>query len=280
MKTKLETITPAIAGEILKKCNEQNRPIRGGAVREYANEMRSGRWGVTHQGIALDEHEILIDGQHRLLAVIESGQSVQMMVTRGLPARVNKNGVFTMDVIDNGRRRTTADQLHLMHGIASANIVAGALRVIGMICAPFYCRTVTVGQAKGILSIYQSEIEECILSIGQFKPMRRASVVGTLAFCQKVNPDRIREFVQSAASGEGLKKGSAALALREQLTNRGVPTNSKGVLTGIEWVGNALNNHVQGWGITNIRRGATGIDYFKSRQKANVEKVRAIIGVE
>lgn len=280
MKTKLETISPAIAGLILKNCNQHNRAIRAAAVSGYATEMRAGRWGVTHQGIAIDNDGMLIDGQHRLLAVIESSISVEMLVTRGVPSKVGKNGVYTMDVVDAGRRRTTADQLHLMHGVASANIVVGALRVIGLICAPASSRQITVGQAKGMLRIYQSEIEECVAAVSQFKPMRRAAVVGALAFCQKASTEKIREFVQSAASGEGLKKGSAPLALREHLTNRPAPGNSKGIYTTVEWVSNALHNHIQGWGLTNIRRGATGIDFFKARQKDNVKEVRAVLGAE
>lgn len=279
MKTKLETISPAVAADILKTCNQRNRPVRDKAVHDYAVEMRAGRWGVTHQGIALDDKNVLVDGQHRLLAVIESGQTVQMLVTRGIPARINQNGVFTMDVIDSGRRRTTADQLNLLHGLAGANLVVGALRTIGAICSPLAAKSVTVGQAKGILSIYQKEIEECVSTIGNFKPMRRAAVIGALAFCQKVEAEKVREFVQSAASGEGLKKGSAALALREHLTNH-TRTGSRGNLATVQWVGNALHNYVHGWGLTNIRRGATGIDFFRSRQRASVEKVRAIFGAD
>src|SRR4051812_36080512 len=107
MKTKPESITPAIAAAILKN-NIANRPVRQMAIDEYAQEMSAGRWALTHQGIAIDEKNTLLDGQHRLLAVMQSGVTVVMQVTRGVPVTASGNGVFTMDVIDNGRTRKTS----------------------------------------------------------------------------------------------------------------------------------------------------------------------------
>lgn len=46
----------------------------------YARDMQDGNWQLTHQGILLGKNGIVIDGQHRLHAVVLSGCSVQMMV--------------------------------------------------------------------------------------------------------------------------------------------------------------------------------------------------------
>ena len=37
-----------------------------------ARDMKAGHWRLTHQGIAFDPAGVLIDGQHRLWAIVES----------------------------------------------------------------------------------------------------------------------------------------------------------------------------------------------------------------
>jgi hypothetical protein len=73
-------------------------------VRSFAEAMRRGEWLVTHQGIAFDVNGVLVDGQHRLAAVIEADQPVEMTVFTEVP-----EGAF--DVLDTGKRRTAADVL-------------------------------------------------------------------------------------------------------------------------------------------------------------------------
>ena len=105
MEARVEIITPEIARAMLGH-NTHNRNVSRPRVLLYAEEMRAGRWRESHQGIAFGEDGVLYDGQHRLLAVVESGCSVPMLVIRGLPqgSRVG---------IDIGRGRNTTDNLNL-----------------------------------------------------------------------------------------------------------------------------------------------------------------------
>jgi hypothetical protein len=87
--------------------NVLNRPIRESLVRLYASDMKEGRWRVTHQGIAFDEDNNLLDGQQRLSAIILAGVSIQMLVTYGVPR-------FHNEGIDIGARRNFADTAWFM----------------------------------------------------------------------------------------------------------------------------------------------------------------------
>jgi len=78
------SITPGLAAAWLAD-KAPNRRLRKRVVDRYANDMSQGRWRLTHQGIALDETGALIDGQHRLAAIVRSGVTVQMLVVRGVP---------------------------------------------------------------------------------------------------------------------------------------------------------------------------------------------------
>jgi hypothetical protein len=94
-------VSPEIAGVYLKN-NRGNRPLRPSTVRSIAAMMSAGRWTETHQGIAFDVQGRLVDGQHRLHAIIQAGVSIPLLVTRELPANA-------FEVIDVNTPRRAAD---------------------------------------------------------------------------------------------------------------------------------------------------------------------------
>lgn len=61
--------------------NDNNRNINYAKVKKMAKDMKEGHWDTTHQGIAIASDGTLVDGQHRLLAIVESGVTVRMNVT-------------------------------------------------------------------------------------------------------------------------------------------------------------------------------------------------------
>lgn len=101
--TVTETITPDTA-RIYLKLNNNNRPLRKTHIRELASDMMQGNWQVTHQSIAFDITGRLIDGQHRLYAIIEAGLPIQISVTRGCSAS-------SFSIIDRGSNRSKSDIL-------------------------------------------------------------------------------------------------------------------------------------------------------------------------
>lgn len=86
--------------------NVHNRPVLSPHVTRLARDMKAGRWRLTHQGIAFDTDGILIDGQHRLWAVIEANVTVKMRVFYN-EAPQNRH------VLDSGQRRSNLDILRI-----------------------------------------------------------------------------------------------------------------------------------------------------------------------
>lgn len=99
-------VTPQLAATWLTS-NENNRRVQRDRVKLYANVMARGGWHFTHQGIAFYEDDRLADGQHRLMAIVESGASVWMNVTYGLklPAAT---------ALDTGRPRSLTNAMQFM----------------------------------------------------------------------------------------------------------------------------------------------------------------------
>lgn len=84
--------------------NKVNRAIRWGKVDQYARDMAAGRWTFTNDAICFDSAGMLLNGQHRLLAVARSGCTVLLPVMRNVPAEA-------MTTMDSGAARTAADAL-------------------------------------------------------------------------------------------------------------------------------------------------------------------------
>lgn len=122
IKSEIRCVTPEMAKAWLGQ-NTNNRTVRGAVVDRYAQAMKEGSWIATHQGIAFDIDGRLVDGQHRLLAIVKSGVSVDMMITFNLDVKAYGG-------MDQGAARNAADLLGGNARIAevsnlAARIIAG-----------------------------------------------------------------------------------------------------------------------------------------------------------
>ena len=103
METKIERITPEMAINMLSK-NSSNRKLRIDRVSFYAKQMKEGKWHLTGQTIVFGKNDELLDGQHRLWAIVESDTTQEFLV------------VYNADKVnayDCGLKRSISDQLYL-----------------------------------------------------------------------------------------------------------------------------------------------------------------------
>lgn len=76
MKLQVVNITPEMAERYLQ-INGKNRRKSNDHIARLARKMSQGRWIVNGQTISFDIDGRLIDGQHRLEAIVKSGQTVE-----------------------------------------------------------------------------------------------------------------------------------------------------------------------------------------------------------
>lgn len=100
MKSEVILVSPKQAEAWLKD-KGNNRKLSTAHVRYLAQEIKSGRWRLTHQGIAFGDDGRLLDGQHRLAAIIDAGIAVNIAVSYEVPI-----GEFA--IIDRGMPRNLA----------------------------------------------------------------------------------------------------------------------------------------------------------------------------
>jgi hypothetical protein len=80
MKTEVLNITPEMAKEFLSRNKAVNRPINKRQVEMYCDSMKRGQWKLTGQSIQISEFGNLIDGQHRLTALIKADVTLPFLV--------------------------------------------------------------------------------------------------------------------------------------------------------------------------------------------------------
>lgn len=106
----VELITPEIAGQWLAELNTHNRNMSPARVDGHVLDMKADNWyfiGDTIRFSALpDGTTVLIDGQHRLAAIVKSGTAQHYIVVRGL-------GLEAQEATDTNKVRTVANTLTL-----------------------------------------------------------------------------------------------------------------------------------------------------------------------
>jgi hypothetical protein len=122
MKPQLRAITPAEASELLKR-NVSNRKMRKSWVEYLASQIRRGVWVTNSDAIALSADGILLNGQHRLSAIVAADMPAKVLFVEGMDPDAFK-------IIDRGVGRTQADVTGLPGAlVADINLIGNFLNL-------------------------------------------------------------------------------------------------------------------------------------------------------
>jgi len=212
---KTEVITPDIARQYLGLNYKHNRNLLRSYVERYADDMRSGRWRFeASDPIRFNINGELIDGQHRLHAVITTGITTPFIVIRGIPAEA-------IHVIDTGKSRSPADALKI-HGFTNTVLLAAALRNLLIIKdGPLRIKTPQWHSHGDILAATEQH-KDMTKWGGRIRSVRgvRPSQVVTMSYVgdQLLGlPDTAHRFMTVFNTGVPDYEGCPAHRLREQL---------------------------------------------------------------
>ena len=114
-------VSPQLAEELLKR-NITNRPVKRATVNFYAGEMKKNNWQFNGDAIRISKMGKLLDGQHRLIAIIESETTQTYNIQLGLEDE-------SFDVMDIGKVRNGTDTLAVA-GYKHPGTVAAAVKIV------------------------------------------------------------------------------------------------------------------------------------------------------
>lgn len=198
-----------------------NRRINQRKVTEFAEAMKRGEWETNAQPIMEDDEGHLINGQHRLLAVIESGCTVPMTVATGVP-------VSAIDTIDTGTSRTLAHVLE-MRGEGYSHPLAAALGWLHGYQTNGVFRVVKPGPTRRqLLALLEAEpgLRESVRASDIAVRRQRLQVSGALLAAlhfvlMKIDDSDATFFLTQLRDGIGLASDDPIYQMRERLLGRG-----------------------------------------------------------
>lgn len=214
--TEIIDVTPEMAAEMLTH-NTHNRGLRPGRVERYARDMKRGRWPWNGVPITFDRDGVLIEGQHRLHAVIESGVTIRFTVIRGMPPEIQES-------YDLGIARTGGDALSL-RGYTTPNYVASTARRIWewLDSGPSwnFCATASNISIQDILDLVEGD-ESIVLAAryaaGHAKHIRAIPSIMGLAYWvfSGIDIEDAEAFFLDLGNPAGLEGSSPVLTLRNR----------------------------------------------------------------
>jgi hypothetical protein len=208
------TVTPQTALEWLENANSRNRPLSQNHINKLARDMKNGQWKLTHEGIAFDPNGVLLDGQHRLWAIVESETAIQTLVFYN----VASDSVLT---INGGRPRTVVDILKIANRDGHlSNSHTSTLRA--MLGGYGTLPTLTPQETSEILAIHREAIDFAVkhLSYCRSQGICNATTRAVIARAwYSSDHDRLVQFCDILTSGivGYIPSATAMMALRHYL---------------------------------------------------------------
>lgn len=217
----VQAVTPVLAEQWLQ-ANPRNRRLRRPYIAQLAGIMRRGEWRFNGDAIRRTPDGALLDGQHRLSAVVEADATVDMLIVEGLEEEAQ-------DTIDRGLRRMLSDTLD-MRGYSDAKNLAAALSWLHRF------QTGSVWWVKGgaafptpaqaLELLHQHPGLPNSLRVGsaakeasfRYPPSLAVALHYLMVQCDSAAADL---FFERFIGGYALDEGDAILRLREQVARRG-----------------------------------------------------------
>lgn len=206
-------ITPLMAKEWLKKNISNYRLINSHAVKAYAADMKAGKWVANGESIVFCKSGRLLNGQHRLSAIVKANVSVKSYV------------IFDVedDVVDfdSGYLRSSNQRLRA-RGIQASNLGIAISRIV-------YNGGVRNGKSPhAIIEDYYANNYDSIKAtesiISALGNIGRKAACGAVVYCMlksnEMPENEMRDFfkvLNSGNSAESEREASPALVLRRQL---------------------------------------------------------------
>lgn len=231
--TVVEVIGPGRAQELLSR-NSRNRRVKSGRVAQFAGAMRRGEWSLNGESIKLSRNGVLLDGQNRLLAIVEAGVPVETVVVYGLEENAQ-------ETVDMGTRRSFADIL-TMRGEAQAKDLASAVGALHRYLNDYEVADVRLRGYGGGLNTAQSPTSQQLLAVLDAHPglrdgmpvanqvrkqikVQRGLTAALYYIFRQIDEVDAETFFARLADGKGLEDGDPILVLRKTIIRDAMATH-------------------------------------------------------
>ena len=203
-------LTPELAAKLMA-LNVANRAISKTNVEKIAAAIARGEWIFNGETIVIDSMNHMRQGQHRCLAVLKTGMTIQCLIVRGVsPA--------AFATFDSGRPRNAADTLGIGSEVNTRTLAAAARAIVYLEEGSYAARMITNKEIQEVVNHHPMVRTWTNRLVGS-KTCRcvGSAFAGVLTLAsERHGAEMIQMFFDQVASGEMLKKGDPAKVLRER----------------------------------------------------------------
>lgn len=199
--------------------NASNRPLSDKNVDFLVKAMRRGDWKTGTDAIGFDTNGNLINGQHRLRAIIKFNKGFEFLVATGLEPEA-------FNVIDTGKVRNAADILGV-HGVSSGTPKSAIIRFVAGLDKGYIPRKLkgdfkmSNQQILEYAKDHQNQLDEAydisVKTLKEFKGLQGRYVGGLYWLFAQKDRDTALLFFHYLATGTDLKSDDPIHTLRQRL---------------------------------------------------------------
>lgn len=254
------TVTPEQARKWLKR-NESNRNLSPAAWKHYLEMMRKGDWHgeLDTRPIAIDIDGNLIDGQHRLRALVEYNKALTFWVATNCPVEARK-------VIDKGRTRTLGNTLQMEYGVQYAGQIAANARLLAVFENGDINTKLTPEDVVGYMAKYKAGFDWYYRSEKR-QYLRSAQLHAPLIWLYKKHATEVESFYDGVRTGQGLSENSPALRLRDYFLTVGPIGNRASQALQALYVLTAFRCHLKRRPLRSMRPGLDVVSFFRREMR-------------
>lgn len=241
LQFKKQLITPTAAKQYLE-ANVSNRRVKIPVVMQYANDMATGKWKEdTGEVIKISKTGLILDGQHRLMAVVKSNKAIYFHIALNL-----EEDVF--DVLDTGSTRNATDTFKVK-GIKQENVIPSIISMHNLLLS---------GKKAGLQKNHKSTnaalLEQYFEDEKFWQNIARQSHSWYLSFAKILPPsylggfyahflklyeEKAEDFLKQLATGIGITNNTVVLLrnklMQDKMSPRKMPNDLKRALIIKTW---------------------------------------------
>lgn len=236
--TEVVKLTPELAGQLLAS-NTKNRPVSRTTIDRYERIIRRGEWMLNGEPIIIFKNGQLGDGQHRCMAVLNTGIEIETVIMRG----VDDDAFKTLNA---GKPRSTSDVLAI-NGEINCRTLGSAARN--------YLIYFLKGREQG--AITATQMQQCVDEhphlrywTQRYVSNKKAKLFPSMlcAFLtiasEKYGIEKLDKFFDQAVTGENLTSGDPAFVLRDRML--GQKTSRLSMIHSRAFIIKAINAYLTG----------------------------------
>lgn len=244
--TGIQWVTPEMAAKWLENKYTLQRPLNVQHVGRLAADMRERRFELSPDPVVILTDGSLANGQHRLWAVLESDQTVPLLVSTGWPPSVYK-------IMDAGLRRSLALRVDAKW-LRSKNALPTVRAALGGL-QPWKAARLSEQQVVAFAVAHDDHFEP-LLDMTHARGMR-APVMGACAraLLAGADPSVIRRFLAITATGmsDGAHESAAVRMFVTLADAKATGRGSAGAALLYAKGVNALRNFLKGASLTQLK---------------------------